>query len=394
MVGGFAVMKHAQSESNYKENMNVNTKFILLAGLLAICLGSPLVSAEEEEHEGEGDNAVELNAEEQHAAGITIERVLNRELQEAVRIPAEVIINAYQSSRVTPRIRAQVVARHARLGDHVEEGRKLVTLTSVEMAEAQGTLIVAARDWQRVKSLGSQAVSERRYIEAEVTWQQAMARVQAYGLTEAQALELMDSGDASNATGKFDLLAPQAGTILRDEFIIGELIDPGRVLFDISDESVMWVEARAVPGSLPNVEIGSPARVSVDGEHWLNGTVIQRHHRLDETTRTQALRIEVPIVDDDLHPGQFVEAEIITGATEPVMAVPLASVTIIEGDPTVFRLVDGHEFEPVKILTGDTIGDWIAIEAGLEEGDEIAVAGVFHIKSLLLKSSMGEGHAH
>ena len=204
----------------------------------------------------------------------------------------------------------------------------------------------------------------------------------------------MDSGDASNATGKFDLLAPQAGTILRDEFIIGELIDPGRVLFDISDESVMWVEARAVPGSLPNVEIGSPARVSVDGEHWLNGTVIQRHHRLDETTRTQALRIEVPIVDDDLHPGQFVEAEIITGTTEPVMAVPLASVTIIEGDPTVFRLVDGHEFEPVKILTGDTIGDWIAIDAGLGEGDEIAVTGVFHIKSLLLKSSMGEGHGH
>lgn len=387
-------MKCARSDTNFKEYMNVNTKSICLAGFLALYLVPATVCAEQEEHADEGESTVELSTEERHVAGITVERVMKREIQEAVRIPAEVVINAYQSSRVTPRIRAQVVARHARLGDHVDEGRKLVTLTSVEMAEAQGALIVAAREWQRVKSLGSQAVSERRYIEAEVAWQQALARVQAYGLTAPQALELMESGDASNATGRFDLLAPQAGTVLRDEFIIGELVEPGRVLFDISDESVMWVEARAVPGTLLHIESGSPAQVSVDGEHWLDGTVVQRHHRLDETTRTQALRIEVPNVDDDLHPGQFVEAEIVTGVSDPVLAVPVTSVTIIGGDPTVFRLLDAHEFEPVKIMPGATIGDWIAIESGLGEGDEIAVSGVFHIKSLLLKSSMGEGHSH
>ena len=372
--------------------MNINST--MLACLLATCLVPPAVGAEQDSHEEDAGSIVELSSEEQRSAGISVAPVTYRELTEAVRIPAEVVVNAYQSSRVTPRIRAQVVARHARLGDHVDEGQKLVTLTSVEVAEAQGALIVAVREWQRVKSLGSQAVSERRYIEAEVAWQQALARVQAYGLTETQALQLMESGDASNATGSFDLLAPQAGTILRDEFIIGELVDPGRVLFDISDESVMWVEARAVPGSLPNVEIGSAARVSVDGDHWLDGAVIQRHHRLDETTRTQAMRIEVPIVEDDLHPGQFVEAEIITGSSDPVLAVPLAAVTIIEGDPAVFRLANGHEFEPVKFLAGATIGDWTVVESGLRDGDEIAVTGVFHIKSLLLKSSMGEGHGH
>ena len=387
-------MKNARSESDFKENVNVKNRIFLLSGLLTVCLVSPAVNAEQEGHEEDAGNVVELGTEEQRAAGITVQRVMHCELDEAIRIPAEVVVNAYQSSRVTPRIRAQVVARHAKLGDHVDAGQKLVTLTSVEMAEAQGALIVADREWQRVKSLGSQAVSERRYIEAEVAWQQAQARVQAYGLTESQALELMDSGDASNATGKFDLLAPQAGTVLRDEFIIGELVDPGRVLFDISDESVMWVEARAVPGSLKNVEIGSAARVSVDGDHWLDGAVVQRHHRLDETTRTQAMRIEVPIVEDDLHPGQFVEAEIITGSSDPVLAVPLAAVTIIEGEPAVFRLANGHEFEPVKFLAGATIGDWTVVESGLRDGDEIAVTGVFHIKSLLLKSSMGEGHGH
>ena len=60
-----------------------------------------------------------------------------------MRVPGEVVINAYRSARVTTRITAQVVARHVTLGNHVEPGQPLVTLSSVEMAEAQGMLIVA-----------------------------------------------------------------------------------------------------------------------------------------------------------------------------------------------------------------------------------------------------------
>jgi cobalt-zinc-cadmium efflux system membrane fusion protein len=309
-------------------------------------------------------------------------------------IRAEVVINAYRSARVTPRITAQVAARHVKLGDEVTAGQRLVTLSSVEMAEAQGALIVADREWQRVKSLGQGTVSARRYTEAQVAQQQSRAKVLAYGMTDAQAASLAKSGDGSNATGAFDLLAPRAGTVLRDDFIVGELIEPGRVLFDISDESIMWVEAQTVSNGLADIDDGAAARVSLDGITWFDGTVIQRHHRLDETTRTQGLRIEVDNADDRLHPGQFVEAEIVTGTQAPVLAVPGAAVTLVNGAPTVFKLEDGHQFHPEAVEVGPTVGDWTVIRGGLANGDEIAVNGVFHLKSLALKSSIGEGHAH
>ncbi len=363
---------------------------------LCLALITPAIGQEDghDDHEGEESNAIVMTADEQRAAGVVVEAVTRQAINETLRVPAEVVINAYASARVTPRITAQVVARHVQLGDQVELGQPLVTLSSVEMAAAQGELIVANREWQRVKSLGRQTVSERRYTEAQVAQQQALAKVLAYGMTKAQANALTKSGDASKATGEFDLLAPQTGTVLQDNFIVGELIEPGRVLVDISDESIMWVEAKTIPNTLSGVERGSSARVSLDGVNWIEGTVIQLHHRLDETTRTQGLRIEVDNADDLLHPGQFVEVEILTGVTAPVLAIPITAVTMVAGVPTVFKLEAGGEFHPESIDSGATVGDWIVVRSGLVAGERIAVSGVFHLKSLLLKSSLGEGHGH
>ena len=354
---------------------------------------------EHEDEHGHGGHdeeseTVEMSSSERHEAGIRVDTVAARALNETVRVPGEVINNAYRSTRVTPRITAQVVSRHVKLGDDVDVGQRLLTLSSVAMAEAQGELIVADLEWRRVKVLGRDTVSARRYTEAQVAQQQALAKVLAYGMTEAQAAALGASGDASKATGEFELLARQAGTVLEDEFVVGELIEPGRVLFDISDESVMWVEAQTVPNGLPDIDDGATARVSLDGMTWLEGTVIQRHHRLDETTRTQGLRIEVDNADHRLHAGQFVQVDIVTGTAEPTLAIPSAAVTLVEGAPTVFKLENGDEFHAAEINPGPTVGDWTVVWGGLTPGDQIAVTGVFHLKSLKLKSSIGEGHAH
>jgi cobalt-zinc-cadmium efflux system membrane fusion protein len=351
---------------------------------------SPIILAEEG-HDEEGSTLV-FSVQDREAAGIVIEKIALQSLEETPRVPAEVAINAYQSARVTPRMQAQVVARHVKLGDKVEAGQSLVTLSSVALAEAQGNLIVTDRDWQRVKSLGRKAVGERRYTEAQVARQQAFAKVLAFGMQEAQASELLKSGNAVNAVGEFDLLSPLAGTVLQDSFIVGELIEPGRVLFDISDESVLWVEASVSPSTLSSIKVGANARVSANGTDWIDGTVIQLHHRLNETTRTQGVRIAVENTADLLHPGQFAEAEITTGPGSMILAVPTESLTLIKGTPAVFKLEDGGEFHPEFVKTGPAISDWVVISAGIEAGDVIAVKGVFHLKSLLLKSSIGDEH--
>jgi len=366
-------------------------KFNLLAVCVLLGTNSPLF-ADEDGHEGENSNVVELSAAQREAAGIEIDTVGEHGLSETVRLPGEVVVNAYRSASVTTRIVAQVVSRHVRLGDIVEAGQRLVTLSSVEMAEAQGALIITDRDWQRISKLGKDAVSERRFTEAQILNRQALAAVLAYGMSAEQADKLLKSNDPALGTGEFDLFAPQRGTILDDEFIVGELIEPGRVLFSISDETTLWIEASTVPSDLAHFEVGAAARISHGAEHWIDGRIIQLHHQLDETTRRQGLRIEVDNSDDHLHPGQFVEAELSTGQGAPVLAVPSEAITLIRGTPAVFKLEGDHELHVQGVTTGVAAGGWTEIRSGLVAGDQIAVSGVFTLKSLLLKSSIGDEH--
>ncbi len=357
----------------------------------AVGMGATVTAETDAEHDDESAGFVSLSQHERIDAGIEIQPAELRSLRTTVLLPAEVVVNGYRSARVTPKISSVVEERHVRLGDVVEAGQSLVTVTSVAMAEAAGELMLAAYEWRLVQKLGPEAVSGRRYAEAETAQRKAMARVLAYGLTEDQAHALSMSDDLRAFSGRFDLLAPRAGTVFSDDFVLGELVEPGRVLVEIVDESSVWVEARAA--DLPVAERGDLAHVMADDGRRYEGRVVQRHHRLDEATRTRALRIEVDNVGDALHPGQFVEVELETGVMDPVLAIRRSAVTLVEGRESVFRL-EGDEFHPVRIISGGVVGDWVVVGAGLQAGDMVATAGVFHIKSLLLKSSLGSGHAH
>ena len=107
----------------------------LSLALLALAFAAPSLAQEDEHgHEEEEGDVVEMTAAERSAAGITTANAGRRGLSSQVTMPAEVVINAYRSASVTTRITAQVIERHVQLGDAVEPGQALVTLSSVAMA--------------------------------------------------------------------------------------------------------------------------------------------------------------------------------------------------------------------------------------------------------------------
>jgi len=374
----------------------MKTVIWLLAGMLAI--GMPLtLPASEDKHdvdsseqghgagEERGDGAVSLTPEQVKAAGIVTEVLQLQHVTAEILAPGEIRLNAYATTKVTPRIAAQIVKRHVVLGDTVTEGQPLLTLSSVDMAQAQGDLLVAEREWQRVRKLGREVLSEQRYTEARVAYEQARARAIAYGLTEQEIKKLLDQGKAGMADGRFQLLAPQAGTVIRDDFVVGERVEPGRELYEISDESRLWVEARLTPGQAAEVQIGAHATVVARGERS-SGEVIQVHHALDEGTRTLGVRIEVPNPDDRLHPGLFVKAHIDGASTKQVLAVPNDAVLRSpDGDWQVFVEQEPGEFEPREVEVIRTTAKFTVI-GGLEPGIRVATQGAFFLQSELAKS--------
>ncbi|WP_456375809.1 efflux RND transporter periplasmic adaptor subunit [Thiolapillus sp.] len=340
-------------------------------------------------HEENGDEEagrVHLNTNQQHAAGIQVETLKSRVIPEEIEAPGELKLNLYATSQITPRIEVQVSKRHARLGDHVKKGQALITLSSADMAEAQGALIIAAREWQRVKKLGLKVVSEQRYLESRVAYQQAWARLLAYGATRKQIDSLMQNPDVTRADGSFTLFSPQDGTIIQDNFVIGQMVEPGDLLFEITDESTIWVQAHVNPDLMERVKRGAPARIRADNK-WYQGKIVQIYHALDETTRTMQVRVELPNPGDHLHPGQFVTTYIgLAGASDPVLALPREAILRSpDGDWEVFVEQEPGEFEPVEVnLVRQLPG--LAVIDGLPEGTRVVVRGAFFIQSELAKS--------
>jgi len=340
----------------------------------------------EDGHEGEHEEGViQLSPEQQKMAGIVTEALKERILAAEIRAPGEVKLNAYKTARITSRVTAQVVKRHVVLGDHVKTGQALVTLSSVEMAEAQGALLVADREWKRVQKLGAKVASARRYTEAQVKRQLAWAKVSAFGMTAREIDALLKSGDARKANGEFNLLASREGTVVQDDFIEGAVVEPGHVLLTITDESSLWVEARLTPVQLKSIKKGATARVHT-AEGMLKGKVTQIHHTIDETTRTIAVRITVANPDDLIHPGEFVDVFLQSAAQVSALAVPDSAVMRSpDGDRQVFVAQHDNEFRALEVEVLQSSGGYTRI-AGLEPGTRVVIKGAFFLQSEMAKA--------
>ncbi|VAX04685.1 Probable Co/Zn/Cd efflux system membrane fusion protein [hydrothermal vent metagenome] len=341
---------------------------------------------------GEAASDAELNDVQRRLAGVETMVVKHQSLGDSITAPGEAMLNAYRTTRVTPRTPSQVTERHVRLGDHVKKGQRLVTLSSVEMAEAQGALMEANVELRRVTKLGRKVVSEKRFVAAQIAYQLAYARVSAYGMTKKQIQSLMKTGDATRATGEFHLVSLQEGTVISDDFVVGELIDPGYVLMTISDESVLWIEARLTPEDAARTVLGAAARIQV-GKRWIAGKVAQANHTLDETTRTLAVHVEIANRNEAVHPGQFVNVFIEGNKKQQGIAVPVEAVLRgPDGDWQVFVETAPGRFEPKEVTVLSTLGDQMLIE-GVTEGTTIVSKGAFFVQSEMAKGGF-DPHNH
>ncbi len=337
------------------------------------------------EHGEEEAKPISMDAKAMAAAGIRVAKLEKTLLNEELRTPGEVVDNAYGTTLITPRVDSLVVRRHAKLGDELKAGAPLVTLSSVEVAQTQGALLIAEQEWKRMQSLGRDAVSGRRYSEAQVAVEQARAAARAYGLPGSAV---------GRANGEFTLTAPHAGRVTEDNFVVGERIEPGRTLFRLVDESIVWVDAKLPAENAQRVAVGSKADI-IHGDVRLTGKVVQRSHRTAEGTRNSLVRIEVVNKDDSLHGGDYVDAYLDAGASKDTqLAVPTAAVLQLEGDTIVFRQNADNTLEPVSVRTGSVIGNRTVITEGLKVGDVVVIEGAYALKAQILKAQMGEGHGH
>ena len=352
--------------------------------------GEAEAGAEGEHEEGEGAAAKPMSDEQMREAGIVVEPVVMKPLPKLFRAPGEVRLNDYTSSIISPRISGTVVTRHVVLGATVKKGDPLLRLFSVQMAEAQSAFILASQEFARVKQIGRDVISERRYEEARIKLQEARTRLETYGLTTAQIDSLASKGSAGSTAGEFDLIAIQDGVIVAEDFRVGEVVEPGKTVMEIADGKSVWINARVSAEDAAQIK-GKAAKFFI-GDEAFDATVAQIDPKLDEATRTIGVRLEAQDEAGRFKPGTFVDVHLY-GAAEPVLAVPTEAVLrSADGDWAVQVEESPGIFKPTEVEVLYAVEDQTAI-AGIAEGTRIAVKGAFFISAEAAKGGF-DPHGH
>ncbi len=361
----------------------------------------------------------ELNKEQRQQAGIKTMLLKEQLINHQIAALGEVKLNQYRTINVSPSITTRVEKRHVHLGDRVKKGALLATLHTLSttdisanvlatadlaassadlaasIAEAKGELAAANDTWQRIQSLGRDAISGKRYTAAKIAKEQAYAKLKAYGNSQSQVNKLIKSGSKS-VQKHFELRAEQAGMIIEDNFVLGQIVNPEDVLFKISDMDHPWVEAMIKPKQVGKIAVGSKADILTDSK-TLQGKVIFIGRILDEKTRTLPVRIEVnaegKLATASLYPGLFVKTRIQSKNSRMAISVPAEAVLkSADGDWVVFVEQASGRFTPKEVEIIENLGEKVIIK-GIDSGVTIVSKGAFFVQSELAKSGF-EVHNH
>lgn len=250
------------------------------------------------------------------------------------------------------------------------------------LREAEARLRQASREAERRRDLFARQLIAREALEqalqAETAARSAaeQARLRAAeqgegGAAEAAALARVESARALLA--KTVVRAEVAGTVLTRNAEPGDLVQPGRVLFEIAREGDTEIRVPVDERNLQVLAVGQPATCVADAypARPFDATVSFIAPSVDPQRGSVDLRLAVAPAPDFLRQDMTVSVNIETGRRERALVVPNDALRGIDGDQAeVWRVRDGRA-APQTVRLGLRGLALTEVTEGLAEGDQV-----------------------
>jgi multidrug efflux system membrane fusion protein len=350
-------------------------------------------------------------------AGVRVETVALSPLRDAEEVVGTV--RTKTQMLVASKVQGYVREIRVRQGDHVEQGRVLVTVDERELAaradraraglaeaemgldearrtldEAEAALRSAEADhafaeatagryrqlWQRdlVSAQEYEAVEMKRKSTTAAV-EQAQARIASLHAREKQMRYRIDAGSAELqaaeiALGETRITAPATGVVVDRRAEPGDLAVPGQPLLVLDDPRAYRLEAVVGESAVGRVRMGETVPVVVDSlGRTLIGRVAEIIPAADPASRTVTVKLDLP-ADPGLRTGLFGRARF-PAAERQALLVPLGAL-VERGQLTSAYVVDAQGIARLRLVTaGARYGDRVEILSGLDAGERLVVEG-------------------
>ncbi|MBN8506331.1 MAG: efflux RND transporter periplasmic adaptor subunit [Burkholderiales bacterium] len=259
---------------------------------------------------------------------------------------------------VGPRVGARLSALLVDEGQAVQAGQVLARFETQELEAQRLELEARQRQAQLALQRAEQLVAQRFVASSELD--RARAEVDALA---AQSQRL------AAQRGYAQLLAPQAGVVLRRDGEPGQFVPAGQALFQIGDLARLRVSAEVDEEDIARVREGMPVvlRAAALGEQVFDGRVQSITPRGDPVARAYRVRIALLQAPSALRVGMTVDANLIHARREQALLLPAS--TLREGK--LWRIDAQGRAETLAVTLGVRGEGRVELLSGLAEGARV-----------------------
>ena len=265
-------------------------------------------------------------------------------------------------------------------GQSIREGEVLAVLDMkqehAQLAAAEAQRDLAQINFERMEGLlNERVISRAEYDRAQADRRQADARV----------------GEIHAAIDRKTIKAPFSGVLGIRHVNLGQYLSGGDALVTLQALNPIYVNFGVPQQAIGQVRAGRSVRVSVGdlGGAEFTGQITAIDSVVDEATRNVQAQATFANPGAKLHPGMFVQAAVVVGASDAVISLPASAIQHAPFGDSVFVVGDlqdqkGKTYRGVRqqfVKIGAARGDQISIVTGLKAGDEVVTSGVFKLRN-------------
>lgn len=333
-----------------------------------IC-GMDLIPLDEAGGEGDvlSEDAISMSATAMKLAQVSTTKVERKAVEKDIRLTAKIQederLNYAQTAHFPGRVEN---LRVNYVGEYVRKGQVVAVLYSPELLTAQEELLQAYQGKDNQPQL----------------FEASKEKLKNWKLTDAQIESIIASGKPKE---QFELRADYSGYVTEKKVKEGDYVKLGQSLFEVNNLSRVWVLFDVYERDIPFVKVGSEVNFTISSfpNEEFSGKINFIDPSLNPQSRVAKARAEIQNVDGKLKPEMLVKGNIqYERNAEPAIIVPKSAVMWTGKRSVVYvkeNTEKGVSFVMRNVNLGLSLNDAFVIESGLEEGEEIAVQGVFSI---------------
>jgi len=276
---------------------------------------------------------------------------------------------ASKTVEIVPQTDGRIVELEITPGAQVEAGAVLArlddTIERADLAEAEARLIERQQVLERVEQLRStNAVSQ-------ATQEEAVARLAEAGAQLDRAKRRLEDRT---------ILAPFGGVLGLAEVDRGARVTSDDMITRLDDLSEVELEFSLPETLFAEVRRGMPIKANsvAFANRMFEGQIDAVDSRIDPVSRAFRTRAVIPNPDGVLPAGMFMSLTL-TLSESDALVVPEEAIVFQAAETYVFAIADGKATR-VPVKTGQRQDGTVAVLAGLEEGQDVAIRGLGRLR--------------